>query len=57
MEQFVGQELLAYLNPFQERQLYFWARDKKNSQAEVDFVIQHKGYIIPIEVKAGKQAG
>lgn len=28
-EQFVGQELLAYANPYMKSQLYFWHRDKK----------------------------
>ena len=53
-EQFVGQELLAYQDPYEEPQLYFWARDKKNSQAEVDYLINVGSTIVPIEVKAGK---
>jgi predicted AAA+ superfamily ATPase len=47
-EQFVGQQLLA-----NNYQLNYWARDKANSSAEVDFVIQDNGQIIPIEVKSG----
>jgi hypothetical protein len=31
----------------------FWTRDKKGSTAEVDFVYQTQGKIIPIEVKSG----
>ncbi|PIU58274.1 MAG: hypothetical protein COS89_01225 [Deltaproteobacteria bacterium CG07_land_8_20_14_0_80_38_7] len=53
-EQFVGQELLAYANSYQQKQLFFWARDKKNSQAEVDYIIDIDSKIIPIEVKSGK---
>jgi predicted AAA+ superfamily ATPase len=53
-EQFVGQELLAYQNPEEEPELYFWARDKKGSQAELDYVINLNNNIIPIEVKSGK---
>lgn len=53
-EQFVGQELLAYMPSEEEPELYYWAKDKPGSQAEVDFVIQHQGKIVPIEVKAGK---
>jgi uncharacterized protein len=53
-EQFVAQELLtnnkAYLNP----ELFYWSREKKSSNAEVDFIFQHKNKIYPIEVKAGK---
>jgi predicted AAA+ superfamily ATPase len=49
-EQFVGQQLLCGgYNP-----LYFWARMQKNSSAEVDFVIEKNGEIIPIEVKSGR---
>ncbi|MDD3877618.1 MAG: AAA family ATPase [Bacteroidales bacterium] len=48
-EQFVGQELLSA--GFDD--LYYWARDAKNSAAEVDFVIQKNQEIIPIEVKNG----
>jgi len=33
--------------------LYYWSRRNNKGNAEVDFVIQHKGKIIPIEVKAG----
>ncbi len=52
-EQFVGQELLAYADPEQPPQIYYWSREAKGSQAEVDFVISHSGKVIPIEVKAG----
>lgn len=48
-EQFVGQQLLASgCNP-----LHFWARNMPNSSAEVDYVIEKNGEIIPIEVKSG----
>lgn len=40
----------AYLSP----ELFYWSRGKKSSNAEVDFIIQHKNKIYPIEVKAGK---
>lgn len=52
-EQFVGQELLAYVDPHMNTQLYYWERDKKGSMAEVDYVIQAGSQIMPIEVKAG----
>lgn len=52
-EQFVGQELLAYSNPYISTQLYYWDRDKKGSMAEVDYVIQAGSQILPIEVKSG----
>ncbi len=53
-EQFVGQELIAYQEPYSEPELYYWSRDKKSSSAEVDYLINIDSRIIPIEVKAGK---
>lgn len=32
----------------------FWVREKKQSQAEVDLVVVHNEYLIPIEVKSGE---
>lgn len=51
-EQIVGQEL-AGLNYTHNDSLEFWTRDKKGSGAEVDYIVSHKGMLIPIEVKAG----
>lgn len=53
-EQFVGQEFLADMDPHEDRGLFFWVRDKKNSQAEVDYLFVYQGEIIPVEVKSGK---
>lgn len=53
-EQFVGQELRAYANRYTPGDLFFWARDKRGSSAEVDYVISVDSRIIPVEVKAGK---
>ncbi len=53
-EQFIGQELRAYSDSYLERSLFFWARDKKNSSAEVDYVVVVDSLILPVEVKAGK---
>ena len=51
-EHIVGQELLAYENsPLYK--LNFWNREKKQSNAEIDFLIQFEDLIVPIEVKAG----
>lgn len=35
------------------RKLSFWVREKRNSQAEVDLVIPHRGHLVPVEIKAG----
>ena len=51
-EHIVGQELLACeTSPLYK--LHFWNREKEQSSAEVDFIIQFEGLIIPIEVKTG----
>ncbi len=52
-EQFVGQELLAYTDSSKKGQLFYWQREKKTSDAEVDYLITMDRHIIPIEVKAG----
>lgn len=52
-EQFVAQELIAYLSVHDKQSLYYWHREAKNSNAEVDFVIAQNSHLIPIEVKAG----
>ena len=48
-EQFVGQEFLAS----KAGQLYYWARDAKNSNAETDFLLVRASALIPVEVKDG----
>lgn len=52
-EQYVGQELLSLSPATEMAQLYFWARDRKSSQAEVDYLYQHGAHVLPVEVKAG----
>jgi len=54
-EQFIGQELVAYSDKHQQGNLYFWAREKKSSMAEVDYVINIDSDILPVEVKSGKE--
>jgi len=53
-EQFVGQELLTQNEPWLNPQLYYWSREERSSNAETDYIFQHKNQIYPIEVKAGK---
>lgn len=52
-EQMVGLELLKSAPSYDQEQLYYWHRESGKSQAEVDYIIQKKGKIIPIEVKSG----
>lgn len=53
-EQFVGQQLLALKQPFEEPELYYWHRETRGSAAEVDYLRQSGEHILPVEVKAGK---
>jgi hypothetical protein len=54
-ERIVAQELLA-LDSRVSNQRNFWVRNKKDSEAEVDFVLQRDGMIIPIKVISGHNA-
>jgi predicted AAA+ superfamily ATPase len=49
----VGLELIKNQSPYEKTNLYYWQRESKNSQAEIDYVIQKGETILPIEVKAG----
>lgn len=48
-EQFVAQELIARHG----EELFFWARDARGSNAEVDYLTVRQGRVVPIEVKSG----
>ena len=48
-EQFVGQEFATSTS----NQLYYWSRDARNSNAEIDYVIALEGKVFPVEVKDG----
>ena len=48
-EQFVAQELLAWHGP----ELFYWARDARGSNAEIDYLVVCDGKIYPVEVKSG----
>jgi len=52
-EQFIGQHLQALLADKPNRELNYWLREGRSSNAELDFVIGLRGKIIPIEVKSG----
>jgi len=52
-EQFIGQHLQELIANTPNRQLNYWLRQGRSSNAEVDYVMAINGKIIPIEVKAG----
>lgn len=54
IESLIGQEMLAYSNPAFKRDLFYWRRNARGSEAEVDYIAQLGEAIIPIEVKSGK---
>ena len=51
-EHIIGQELTGVTTSVLHT-VEFWTREKKESSAEVDYVVAHKGMLIPVEVKAG----
>ncbi len=53
-EQFVGQELRCLQSDHEPHALYYWVREQRSSNAEVDYLTTMGGQIIPIEVKSGK---
>ena len=52
-EQFVGQHLLASGLPYETPTLHYWAREARNSAAEVDYLVPIGRHIVPVEIKAG----
>ena len=53
-EQFIAQHLLYSEAENKMPSLYYWLREKRKGNAEVDFLIQDNNTISPVEVKAGK---
>ena len=53
-EQFVGQELLTNSNPRVNPELFYWIREGKSDNAEIDYLWPTDRGLLPIEVKAGK---
>ena len=56
-EVFVATELIKAASCYEPGRLFCWHRERKDSQAEVDYVIQRGMDILPIEVKAGTRGG
>ena len=52
-ELFVGLELKKGGSPFSDAPLYYWHREERGSNAEVDYLVQHENSVLPIEVKSG----
>ena len=52
-EQFVGQELIACQSPYTKAEMWYWGRLEKSSMAEIDYLFEKNGRVIPVEVKSG----
>jgi predicted AAA+ superfamily ATPase len=52
-EQVVGQMLRTLMPYYIEPQLYYWHREEKGANAEIDYVLQHRNQVVPLEVKSG----
>ena len=51
-EQFAGQALLGSGLPFEDTPLFYWHREARNANAEVDYVIASGAEVLPVEVKS-----
>jgi hypothetical protein len=54
-ETYCGLELLSSSEPDSQPSLYYWQREAKNSNAEVDYIFSLNSKIYPIEVKASRK--
>lgn len=52
-EQFVQQEYIAYTAQREAHTLFYWHREAKQSNAEIDFIFIKDNDIVPVEVKSG----
>lgn len=52
-EQFVAQEWLSRTKRNETPELFYWHREERSSQAEVDFLVSSGSDILPVEVKSG----
>ncbi len=54
-ESFAGLELIAGDDVRIKPQLFYWHREARSSNAEVDYLTVMNGTIIPVEIKGGKE--
>lgn len=54
-EQFAGNEMIKYANPGTRNKLFYWHRETRGSNAEVDYLFQKGTSINPVEIKSGMQ--
>ena len=56
-EMFAGLELMKYADCFRRSELYYWQHMSRNGNAEVDYLRESEGKIVPMEVKASTRGG
>jgi predicted AAA+ superfamily ATPase len=49
----IAQELMS-LNSIKDEKPHFWVRESHKTSSEVDLLIKHGKYLIPLEIKSGK---
>ncbi|MBN1675099.1 MAG: ATP-binding protein [Kiritimatiellae bacterium] len=54
LEQAIGQSLRSSLPRFMEPALFYWVREEKGAEAELDYLLQCGPDIVPVEVKSGR---
>ncbi len=54
-EVLAGTELITAQSPRKRASLYYWQREKREGNAELDYVIQQGNKVVPVEVKSGKR--
>lgn len=52
-EAFAGLEMMKYANAYEKKPIYYWHREKRGSSAEVDYLVEVQGNVIPVEIKSG----
>lgn len=53
-EQFLAQHLLLGSGVQERPELFYWLRDGRSTNAEIDFLLPVGSTVVPVEVKAGK---
>ena len=56
-EMIAGLEIVRNQTPNLKYQLYYWVRQVRGAQAEIDYIVAKDSKVVPVEVKADRQGG
>lgn len=56
-EMIAGLEILKNMPNSMRHEMFYWVRQEKNSQAEIDYLEPYESKILPVEIKAEQQGG